>query len=84
MLWQYVTNIDGINPFPWPYHAQTLDAYNYGFFPYQVPVLEQSMLIIYVFTFVVLLRVLVADKGQTKFDKGMIKQFMKESTSTFY
>jgi hypothetical protein len=31
------------------------------------------MLLVYVFTFIVLLRVLVADKGQTKFNRDVIK-----------
>jgi hypothetical protein len=84
MLWQYVTNIQGVNPYPWPYYDQSLTAFNWGFFQYKIPILEQSMLIIYVFTFCVLLRVLIKDNFKTTFNQNMIKQFLKESTRTCY
>jgi hypothetical protein len=86
MLWMFVINIPGVYDFDAystsdPY---TIKMYDYGFYQYSIPILEQPMIIAFVLFFFGLLGMFIHDNNKTTLNKEMIEKILDKNTNPFY
>jgi hypothetical protein len=86
MLWMFVINIPGVYAFSEedPPNANTINMYNYGFYKYEIPILEQPMIIAFVLFFFGLLGMFIQDKNRTTLNREMIEKILDKNTNPFY